>query len=694
MKRYCLITTCVLTLVACSGEQPPGSISVEGPASLSVSEGKEVSFDLKNVGGQAVDWTLDVRNGADNPKPEDWFTLSEKEGRLEPDSETTLVLTLIEDLPDGRYTAELNVLYRNGDRDETTTFEVLGVIGEEDDTGGATITGSVTTDNKLISVVPEDTGGPSQRAKAPIYTGARPDYAPGQLLIQYAEPGLNAQAAGDSAEPWVSVQRNVQTQYGLRALEKSTPDQLQRVATGSQDVLELAAELSADPRISYAEPDYYLHTTALPNDEFIQGQWWLASAGVPVAWGTETGDSSEVVVAVVDSGFDLEHPELKGRFLDGIDFCSEVDFRNEACSGADNDPSYAQPSNTHGTHVAGIVGASAGNGQGIAGVAHGSGVKLLPVKIFDDSGEVAQISNFVNGVRWAAGLEVTVNGTTYQNPEPADIINLSLGGFFESQAVEEAVSEARAAGAVVLAASGNNGVDQIISPAAADGVIAVGAVNPNFRRSCFSNYGTGADFGPGKLDLVVAGGEGAPTEDDDIKKTSPNCNPEPANVYSTFPEGSYGNLAGTSMATPLASGIAALALAQQPELNAELLEAKLLESTYFDPSYMSEEEYGAGILRADYALNLPGPGAEVTVSTSKNGEDYIDTVKLNLLGGSATYTLKGLAAGRYRIKGVTGGSGAVLEGRADLSVNAGKTKRLDIALSAQQNAAEDVPETP
>ena len=654
-------------LTACSANPDP--LSVEGPTSFADDE--QATFELSNTSGAVLDWTVEIRNDSENPSPESWFTVSEKAGRLEPENQTKLVLSLIDDLTDGEYKAEIDILYTG----ETTTFEILAVVGE-DDRGGATITGTITTDNSLISAVP---AASTQQGEIldEVLGAAQVGYVPGQLLVKYAEP-VSTQSVSSAAQ-WAQVHSAVQTQYGLSVLEHGAVGQVQRVAVGAQDVLELADTLSADSRIRYAEPVYYLHTTELPNDELIQKQWWLASAGVPAAWNAETGESSDVVVAVMDSGFDLEHPELSGRFLDGIDFCAQI--AQDSCSVVDDDPSFGNSENSHGTHVAGIIGAAANNEQGIAGVAHGSGIKLLPVKIFDDAGEGATTLSFVNGIRWAAGLEININGVTYQNPNPADIINMSLGGFFDSEAIKEAVAEARAAGATLLAATGNNGIDQIISPAAVEDVIAVGSVNPSFRRSCFSNYGTGAELGPGKIDLVVAGGEGPATRG--LVDKELECDPDVITIESTYPNNSYGVKAGTSMATPIASGIAALILARRPELKANLLEDKLLESVYFDDSYMTEEEYGAGILRADYALDLPGPDAEVSVTTSKNDADFIDTVKLDLLGGSTSYILDGLAAGTYDLEALTGGSGAVLGGRAELAVKTGEEKRLDIPLKAQ-----------
>ena len=478
-------------------------------------------------------------------------------------------------------------------------------------------------------------------------------------------------------------QQDLQARYGLRVLER-VAGQADLVDIGAQDVLKLAAELNADPRVSYAEPVYYLYTTGVPNDTLLEKQWPLASAGLPVAWSAETGAGADVVVAVIDSGFDTNHPDLRRRFLPGIDFCAQV-VSNTCSDATDTDPGNGNSGNRHGTHVAGILGASANNGQGIAGVAYGSGVKLLPIKIFSDEGGGATSVTFINGIRWAAGLDVKVDGKTLKNPNPADIINMSLGGFFDSKTVQGAINEARAAGSLLIAASGNNGVNQIMSPAAAEGVIAVGSINPNFRRSCFSNYGTGAQFGPGKLDLVTAGGEGSalprPAAISDVPR--PQCRPDIIGVTSTFPNNSYGLEAGTSMAAPLAAGVAALILAQQPELSVEELENKLLKSTYFDNSYMTESEYGKGVLRAENALGLPGPGAKVTVSAEGDSDSALDTVILDLFGSSTSYTLDNLTAGAYKVEAKTGGSGTVLKANANVSLDANDAKRLDLALSAQ-----------
>ena len=679
VTRFLFVTLCVLTLVACPGNKPPepvtpapteqdGPVSVEGPASLSAATGERASFELENAGTDVLDFTISVRNNAANPSAENWFSLSQKEGRLEPGDKTVLVLTLIKSLPEGRYKSRLDVTYQGG----VTSFEVVGVIGDDDKgDGSAQIIGTLTTDNSLISVNPKRSLQPELKS---LTAQPQASYVPGQLLIKYADQGLSTQGVG------VAARESLQRRYGLRVLQRRAAGSADLVDIGSRNVLELAQELSAESNVDYAEPVYYLYTTALPNDELLSEQWALSSAGLPVAWSVETGSDADVVVAVIDSGFDTNHPDLRGRFLPGIDFCAEA--RNGTCAvSSDTDPGHGNRGNTHGTHVAGILGASANNNRGIAGAAYGAGVKLLPVKIFSDAGTGATVTTFVNGIRWAAGLEVEVNGETLKNPNPADIISMSLGAFFDSRAVQEAIDEARAAGAISLAAAGNNGINQIMSPAAAEGVIAVGSINPNFRRSCFSNYGSGKNFGPGKLDLVTAGGEGAALSNS-LGVSRPTCKPATIGIYSTNPADNYSIDAGTSMATPLAAGVAALILAQNPDLSATELETELLASTYFEPSYMNEAEYGAGVLRAEYALGLSGPGDEVTVS-AKGASDALDTVKLDLLGGSGSYTLDALSASEYLVEAKTGGSGTVLSARENVSVKAGEAKRLDLRLGVR-----------
>jgi serine protease len=431
-------------------------------------------------------------------------------------------------------------------------------------------------------------------------------FVPGRLLIRYRD-GVGEDASGDlehalkHGQPPLEAQarlqslaRGVQRDYGLTplasrggadAFDVGAPE-LVAVPEGA-DVLELARTLSADPRVAYAEPDYYLYPlgltdATLPNDPFLPEQWHLLDFGLPQAWVLETG-KSDIVLAVLDSGVDLTHEDLAGRILPGCDVYNE-----------DNDPSPGPPAQIganqrHGTHVAGIALANGNNGVGVAGVAY-TGVRLLPVKVFDDSGRDTQrtaTSVVARAIRWAAGL--SVEGMN-RNPNPAHIINLSLGGRGTVQTLNDAVADARRAGALVIAASGNSESDDAIyAPANAPGAIAVGSVDQTGRRSYFSNYSRVGR----SVDLMAPGGIGANACGAIFSTLSP--------AYEGATESAYGCEQGTSMAAPFVAGVAALVWSQNPELSRAEVEARLLSSTLFTDE-MNPAEYGAGILCADRAL--------------------------------------------------------------------------------------------
>lgn len=460
---------------------------------------------------------------------------------------------------------------------------------------------------------------PPQSEVAPLTLSSQGDeedsYVPGRLLVAYLAAGallptLEPTAKG-ATEPkpqpgfmLEATARSVRRSYDLQRLGTLGGDRLGDAETGAGEIVRvpqgvsvtaLAAQLRRDPRVRYAEPDYYLHPLGLPatpidappsdlptDDPLLFEQWHLLNFGLPEAWRLETG-RPHVVLAVLDSGVDLGHEELVGRTLPGCDVYNQ-----------DNDPSPGTPSQLgadqrHGTHVAGIAVASGDNGKGVAGVAY-TGVRLLPVKVFDDSGADSQrtaTSVVTKAIRWAAGL--SVEGMN-RNPYPAQIINLSLGGNGSVASLDEAVADARRAGTLVIAASGNSGSsDAIYAPANAPDALAVGSVDATYGRSSFSNYSTTGRT----VDLMAPGGIGDSSCGAVFSTLSP--------AFEGATESAYGCERGTSMASPFVAGVAALIWSQNPELSADEVEARLLASTRFDGG-MNRDEYGAGVICADRAL--------------------------------------------------------------------------------------------
>ena len=285
---------------------------------------------------------------------------------------------------------------------------------------------------------------------------------------------------------------------------------------------------------------------ALPNVPYFgtQRDWNLNSVNAPEAWAAGyTGQG--VTVAVVDTGVDLDHPDLASNLFvnpgeipgNGIDddqngYVDDVNGYDFAYGDAD-----ADDVNGHGTHVAGTI-AALNNGTGATGVAHNA--KILPVKVLRDNGSGSNFS-VAAGIRYAADLG-------------ADVINLSLGGGF-SQAVHAAINYANSLGSIVIAAAGNENAGQPSFPArlgsVLNNVVSVGAHNSSDRIAGFSN-----DVGSSNAVQIDAPG---------------------VSVYSTYAGGRFGSLSGTSMASPHVAGVAALALSANPDLTPAELRELLVE---------------------------------------------------------------------------------------------------------------------
>ncbi|MBM3276205.1 MAG: S8 family serine peptidase, partial [Candidatus Sericytochromatia bacterium] len=232
------------------------------------------------------------------------------------------------------------------------------------------------------------------------------------------------------------------------------------------------ASLAGNPGVAFAEPNFRMRSRPVPrgtgpttyrtqivsSDPGVAQQWGHKAIDVFGAWDYTLGDP-RVVVAVVDTGVDLHHTDLKRQLVAGRTFVSGT--------------SSPMDDNGHGTHVAGIIGAEMNNSLGIAGVA--PKCKLMPVKVLDAKGE-GNTSDIVAGLLYAAD-------------SGARIINLSLGGGSGSKALEEAIKYAHGKGSLVVAAMGNDGKNVQEFPAAYAGVISVGATGRDNVQADFSNYG-------------------------------------------------------------------------------------------------------------------------------------------------------------------------------------------------------------
>lgn len=256
---------------------------------------------------------------------------------------------------------------------------------------------------------------------------------------------------------------------------------------------------------------------AIPNDSYYSSQWGLSKIYAPLAWNYSKG--AGLIIGIVDSGVDLNHPDLYGKLLPGYNYVNNSDI--------------PQDDHGHGTHVAGIAAALTNNAVGTAGI--GWEAKIIPVKVMTSSG-TGYVSWIASGIAGAAA-------------QGAKIINISLGGENYSDTLLRAVNYAASLGALVVAAAGNCGdpatyrlngcssFNPVIYPAAFPNVLAVGATDAGDQRAAFSSYGYFVD--------VAAPG---------------------VNVLSTLWDDTYYRASGTSMAAPLVSGMASLVWARNPGL--------------------------------------------------------------------------------------------------------------------------------
>lgn len=379
------------------------------------------------------------------------------------------------------------------------------------------------------------------------------EIVPGELIVKYKNGGSHHSFSASSFQSATPIGDSGATKLKLKA---------------GEDVYAKIDELQADPNVEFAQPVYVYHATVSgealsstkqtvaasvysSNDPLNAEQWGLYAVDAEDAWAAvPVSERQQIVVAVVDTGVQLDHEDLVGNFYEVNGHIVGSNFAN------DNKPSTDfNDYNGHGTHVAGIIGASADNGIGVAGIA--SGVKIMPVRVLNSTG-AGDSASIAAGIDFAAA-----NG--------ADVINLSLASESPDPLVEDAVNNAMEHGVVVVAATGNESNNYVSGrgdlgpgesgsndlyqhnvdyPAAYDGVIGVGAVDwyddlvPNgmydfneFLIADFSNTGFGEN-GLG-VDVVAPG----------------------VDIWSTYMGNDYASMSGTSMATPFVSGLAALVLA-------------------------------------------------------------------------------------------------------------------------------------
>jgi len=420
-------------------------------------------------------------------------------------------------------------------------------------------------------------------------------YVPGRILVKYRSAATAA------------AKTDMQTLYGL-AVKKEIPSigTLVFKLPEGLDVKTAVRQLRDDPRVEYAEPDYYAHPEAIPNDPAFSTQWGLNNTGqviggvagrpgadinAPAAWDLTVGSDS-IIIAVIDTGVDIGHPDLRPNlWVNTGELAGAASFDDWQPNGLDDDGNgyvddivgwdfFFNTNNPndeskkfggHGTHVAGIAAARGNNGAGVTGVSWAARIMPLAAMDYNDGGLP------ISAVAGALG---------YAEQMGAHVINMSLGLYQDSHTLRNAISAVQHA--VIVCAAGNDGTDNDVRPHYPSGypnanLIAVAATDQFDHRVWYSN------FGAASVDVAAPG----------------------ARIYSTYSRfvdaSGYTFLGGTSMATPMVAGLAALIRAGNGTLSPVQVVSIIKGSVDKRPSLSGRVSTG-GRINALQALRAAGVG--------------------------------------------------------------------------------------
>jgi serine protease len=417
----------------------------------------------------------------------------------------------------------------------------------------------------------------------------------------------------------ITTARAALTRSGLAA-SGITVRHVRRLASGADVIAlsrpldavqsaQLMATFAADATVASIVPDRRMRHTGvtgpslMPNDPLSTTYQWhlynsIGGIYAPAAWDKSTGKG--VVVAVLDTGI-TEHPDLAPNLLEGYDFITDPFVSRRAdesrVPGALDQGDWnddwmeceVHASSFHGTHTAGTVAEATNNGMGLAGVAHGA--KVLPVRVLGRCG--GYMSDISDAITWASGGDVSGVPT---NANPAEVINMSLGGqFMCDEPLQTAIDGAVARGTTVVVSAGNSNANASeFSPASCNNVIVVGASRVGGGKAYYSNWGK-------RVDLSAPGGGGG-------QDVYPNGYVwQTINDSATSPDQGqpvYGGMAGTSMSAPHVAAVAALVQSIAPTpLTPAQMETMLKATARPFPVVMNPNmPMGTGLLNAKAAL--------------------------------------------------------------------------------------------
>jgi len=433
------------------------------------------------------------------------------------------------------------------------------------------------------------------------------------IIVVYKDSATKAdrRAARNLVRAKISDMNSDEVDDKYRNLMKGRLAQFKIGKGGVKDALQ---KLRKNPAVQYAEPDYIVNAAVMPDDSRFSELWGLHNTGqtggtddadidAPEAWDISTG-SHDVIVGVIDTGVDYNHPDLAGNMWtnpneipgDGVDndgngYVDDVHGINAITDSGD-----PMDDQGHGSHVSGTIGATGNNAEGVVGVNHN--VSIIGCKFLDSSGS-GSTSDALKCIDYFVSLkEAGINVRATNN---------SWGGGGSSQAMIDALTASEAADILFIAAAGNGAYDNDGSPSYPasyehDTVMAIASTTHTDDMSSFSQYGlTSVDMG-------------APGSD----------------ILSTVPGGGYSSFSGTSMATPHVAGAAALAWSVNPDLTAVEMKELLMNSGDANAALDGKTVSGKRLNVEQALLDAdPTPGFKFTVSPSNQ------TI---VAGDTATYT--------------------------------------------------------
>ncbi|MFQ5648313.1 MAG: S8 family peptidase [bacterium] len=474
-------------------------------------------------------------------------------------------------------------------------------------------------------------------------------------FVEYAEPTQTVRALAaeeppveSSAEPALAVQAetaefmpgeviikfktdqaprsvdNLLSSVGIQVVKRFDEiSALQCNITSKKSVLKTIEECRAISTVEYAEPNYIYKASIVPNDPRFNDLYGMRQIDAPEAWDLQKGSKS-VIVGVIDTGVDTDHPDLKdniwsntgesggGKESNGVDDDGNGfvdDFRGWDFINDDNNPF---DDNDHGTHVSGTIGAVGDNNKGVVGV--NWNVSIMPLKFLDGNG--------------SGTTDDAVEAIIYGTRMGARVLSNSWGGGGKSRALEDAIKFANDNGVLFVAAAGNDFSNNDRAPTypanyEVANVISVAANTSSDRLAGFSN------FGKNTVDLSAPGN----------------------NIVSTVARGRYETLSGTSMATPHVSGAAGLIWAQFPQLSMNRIIIRLLGSVDRSINYADKVASG-GRLNVFKAMST----SPIIARTTRLGNtldvvgpyvveaDILDDSESTITSATLTYQMTGQEA--------------------------------------------------